>query len=154
MRVTGLDTDSAAVIYAHQQHDRIDYIQGMMQELPFDTAIFDYCAAVTSLCFVSKPENSIREMWRVCRRGVVLGLLNRHSLLYWQKKDRGGYRGARWDTPAEVDTWLRSLQPVPQVQFATAVYLPGGGMLARWLENAYSSSFLWGSFLAVYLEKS
>ena len=52
-------------------------------------------------------------MWRVSRKGVVLGLLNQRSLLYRQKRGVGGYKGARWDTLEEVGQWIEPLAPPP-----------------------------------------
>ncbi|MEJ2345544.1 MAG: class I SAM-dependent methyltransferase [Gammaproteobacteria bacterium] len=93
--------------------------------LPFADGTFDYCIAVTSLCFVEPPARALAEMWRVCREGVFLGLLNRRSVLYAKRRGRGGYRGARWDTRGSVEAWAAALHPRPTVAYAGAVFLPG-----------------------------
>ncbi|HEY9147654.1 MAG TPA: class I SAM-dependent methyltransferase, partial [Gammaproteobacteria bacterium] len=151
--VTGLDPDPAALDFARRQAGGIDYVQGDMRALPFPDGSFDYCSAVTSLCFVPEPQPALAEMWRVCRRGVVLGLLNRHSLLHRQKAGSGGYAGARWDTPAAVRQWAGTLQGVGVVRMESAIFLPGGGPLARFGERLIPARLLMGSFLAVIIEK-
>ncbi|MHB1141968.1 MAG: hypothetical protein ACYC1T_09440 [Sulfuricaulis sp.] len=113
----------------------------------------DYVTAVTSLCFIADTSHALREMWRVARRVVLLGLLNRRSLLYRQKRGRGGYRGAHWDTPAEVRRWTEQLEPEPGVIVCSAIFLPGGGVLARAVEAALPGTLPWGGFLAIVLRK-
>ena len=92
-------------------------------------------------------------MWRVARHAVLLGLLNRRSLLYRQKHGHGAYRGARWDTPADVRRWAQSLAPAPQVTMRSVIFLPGGGALARAAEALLLDVLPWGGFLAVRLRK-
>lgn len=79
---------------------------------------------------------ALMEMLRVARRRVVLGLLNRHSLLWFTKGRQGGrgaYRGAHWHTRREIER-LFAGQPARDLTLRTAIMLPGGGRLARWAE--------------------
>jgi SAM-dependent methyltransferase len=154
LHVNGLDPDAAALGYARTLDGGIDYRAGDAQALPFADGSFDYCAAVTSLCFVPHPARALAEMWRISRRGVVLGLLNRHSLLHRQKAGKGAYAGARWDDAAEAGSWLAPLQPAPAAtQFGYALFLPDGGPLTRLVERITPSWSPWGGFLAVGLVK-
>jgi len=155
LQVTGVDPDPAMLAVARQQGTGIGYVEGDAQALPFAAAVYEYASAVTSLCFVPDPQRALQEMWRVARRGVVLGVLNRRSLLYYRKRRGPGYAGARWDDRDRVAAWLRELRPAPaRVQFGTAVLLPGGGTLARRLEPWLAPWLPWGGFLAVGLVKS
>jgi len=154
MKTMGLDPDESAIRYAMKQDTESVYLQGMAESLPFSDHSFTYCSAVTSLCFVAEPEKALLEMWRVARRGVLLGLLNRRGLLYRQKQGRGAYRGARWDTLDDVRKWLASLSLKPTVvEPATGIFMPGASVSAQMLERLLPSSLPWGSFLAVYIEK-
>jgi len=154
LQVTGLDPESAALAYARKKAGDIPLVQGDAQDLPFADACFDYCAAVTSLCFMADPAAAVAEMWRVARRGIILGLLHRHSLLYRQKAGRGAYRGARWDDMAQVRTWLARILPAPTAIHARyALFLPDGGRVARALEVALPASMPYGAFLAVVLQR-
>ena len=155
LSVTGIDPDSAALKFAMTQGRDICYMQGNALELPFTDNSFDCTVAVTSLCFIEDPLLALREMWRVTRHTLVLGLLNRRSLLHWKKQGQGGYSGARWDTAGEVlNVWIPALTPVPvEIVMRSAVFLPQGTRMAQWIEQWIPSALPWGGFLAVGLRK-
>ncbi|MDZ7662969.1 class I SAM-dependent methyltransferase [Thiohalophilus sp.] len=155
LKVTGLDPDPAMLDYARQQAGDIAYREGHAEALPFADQQFDYCAAVTSLCFIADPVKALQEMGRVSKHGIVLGLLNRHSLLHRQKAGRGAYAGARWDSRPDVINWLnRAGMGAVHYQMKSAIFFPRGGRLARLMEKALPGSLLWGGFLAVILRKT
>lgn len=154
LAVTGIDPDPAMASYARTQTGTVDYIEGIAEQLPFEDDSFDYATAVTSLCFVKEPVTALAEMWRVSRHGVALGLLNRNSLLYVKKHDKGEYAGARWDTWPVVRQWIAQLAPQAVAhRHKTAILLPNSGMLAHIVEYLLSGMLPWGGFLAVYLVK-
>jgi SAM-dependent methyltransferase len=153
LRVTGLDPDPAMLDYARGAGGGVDYLRGTGTALPFDNNAYDHVTAVTSLCFIADAPGALREMWRVARHAVLLGLLNRHSLLHRQKHGRGAYRGARWDTAAEIQRWAQSLEPAPQITPRSAIFLPSGSMIAHVVETVLPSVLPWGGFLAVLLRK-
>ncbi|QKT03561.1 class I SAM-dependent methyltransferase [Ectothiorhodospiraceae bacterium 2226] len=150
---TGLDPDRASLLFARAQGGDVHYVCGDARALPFADRRFTYVTAMTSLCFVEPPERAVGELWRVADRAVVLGLLNRHSLLYRRRAGRGGYRGARWDTVREVRAWARTLNPRPRVSVRSAVFLAGGGGIARWIETVLPQRLPFGGFLAVLLQR-
>lgn len=151
LQVTGLDPDRAVLDFARQRYPTIRWVEGRGERLPFADGSFDHAAAVTSLCFVQDPPAVLREMWRISRRSVVLGLLHRPSLLWLAKQGRGGYRGARWDGRADVRRWVNTLKPKPTVQMVWAVFLPPGGHVSRLLEASLPSRLPLGGFMAVVL---
>ena len=155
LSVSGIDPDPAALKFARTQGSDVHYMQGNAQELPFSDNALDYTIAVTSICFIEEPLQVLREMWRVTRHAMVLGLLNRHSLLHLRKQGRGSYLGARWDTASEVTKeWLPAFTPAPrQTVLRSAIFLPQGTMIARWSEQWLPGTLPWGSFLAVGLRK-
>lgn len=149
-RVTGIDPDAAAIDYA-RRHAAADerYLIGDARALPFPDKHFDYAVAMTSLCFVPEEVQALSEMVRVARRTVVLGLLNRRSLLYRQKGRHGGqgaYRGARWHTPRDIRR-LFSQAGLSTVTLRSAVFLPDGGVIARILEAVVPNHVLCGGLL-------
>jgi hypothetical protein len=92
-------------------------------------------------------------MWRIARRSVVLGLLNRNSLLWLEKRRAPSYRGARWDRPRVARSWARQLQPSPAVTVRSAVFGTSGGIAARGLENLLPNRLPFGGFLALALSR-
>ncbi len=153
LQVAGLDPDPAMLEHARGLGDGVSYLLGTGTALSFGDNAYDYVTAVTSLCFIADPEQALREMWRVARRAVLLGLLNRRSLLYRQKRDRGAYRGARWDTPAAVRRWARQFEPAPRIMSRSAIFMPSGDAFARMAEAMFPGVLPWGAFLAVVLRK-
>ncbi|VAW75932.1 hypothetical protein MNBD_GAMMA15-949 [hydrothermal vent metagenome] len=155
LKVTGIDPDTDMIHYAQAQTGTVDYLQGDARHLPFADNSFDYCTAVTSLCFVDQPVKALAEMWRVSRQGIVLGLLNRNSLLYRSKHNSGSYRGARWDRWTEVEQWVAQLTPVSiEHRHKTAISLPNGGSLSRLAEQLLPGRLPWGGFIAVYIARN
>lgn len=150
--VSGIDVDPAWVAFARQRDDRdIDWLVGDAQALPFGDRSVDLVVSITALCFIEDERQAVREMVRVGRRRVVLGLLNRHSLLWWQKGRRGGrgaYRGARWHAPRDARALFDGL-PVTGVRVSSAIWLPGGGWLARHTEGCWPAWLHGGAFLLV-----
>ena len=152
LKVTGIDPNPDMIHFAQAQTGTVNYVQGDARQLPFADRHFDYCSAVTSLCFVDQPAKALAEMWRVSRRGVVLGLLNRHSILYRNKYNTGSYRGARWDDRATVTQWIAQLTPpATGYRYKTAIFFPNGGSLSRVAEQLLPRSLPCGGFLAVYI---
>jgi len=147
---TGVDPDATMLAFARAHRTGAEeYLLGDACRLPFGDRSFDYCVSITALCFIPEERAALAEMARVCRRGLVLGLLNRRSLLYLQKGRAGGhgaYRGARWHTPEQARALLEKL-PLGLRRVQTAIYLPSGGAFARRVEAALSV-LPFGGFIA------
>lgn len=151
-RAVGLDRDAGALTFAREHSAKdIAYVLGDATALPFADASFDAVLSVTALCFIEQWPLALREIVRVSRRRFVLGLLNRHSLLWLDKGRQGGsgaYRGAHWHSRSEIDAALKVL-PVRDVRYRSGVFLPSGSNLARALEPALPSRLPLGSFMVV-----
>ena len=152
---TGIDPDAAAIHFAATQavaNER--YLCGDARALPFPDRHFDYGVAITAFCFIADPVRALTELTRVTRRHVALGLLNRHSLLYRQKGQRGGqgaYHGAHWHTPQEV-RHLFTQCGMPRVTIRSAIFLPDGGGIARLVEAIAPNRVPLGAFLLAVSE--
>ncbi len=150
--VVGLDRDAEALAFAETLGAGcVSYVHGDATALPFADAAFDAVLSVTALCFVEPWPQALAEIVRVSRRRFVLGLLNRHGLLWLEKGRHGGsgaYRGAHWHTRAEIGKVLRQL-PVCRVRYRYGVFLPTGSKVSRSLERCLPSGLPLGSFLAV-----
>ena len=80
------------------------YVQGDALALPFPAGAFDLVALITTLEFVPDPVQVLAEATRVARHGLILGVLNRQSLLAWRRKRSGEplWQEARFFSPAEL----------------------------------------------------
>ena len=154
-RVTGVDRDPAMLSVARSAHMAGErYVEADAVALPFADGEFDYCVSVAALCFMADEAAALREMLRVTRRGIALGLLNRRSLLYRQKGRHGGsgaYKGAHWHTVQELRE-LFSRVPCKWPRLAFAVFFPSGSGFARLAERTLPARFPFGAFLAAAVD--
>jgi SAM-dependent methyltransferase len=148
LRVTGIDVDPAMIAFAHEQAPEVRFARADMEHLPFADASFDHVVAITSLCFVADEPRAVREMARVARCRLALGLLNRHSLLYLLKRRARSYAGAHWHSRTEAHALLADAGCV-NASVGSAVFVPGGGVAARMIEHCLPSCSPFGGFLAV-----
>jgi SAM-dependent methyltransferase len=150
--VVGVDPNEEWLAYARRHRKGSEcYVAGRAEALPFADASFDNALSVTALCFIERQDQALSEMLRVTRRRIVLGLLNRHSLLYLHKGRCGGkdgYSGAHWHSPAEIRNQLGRL-PVRNLEVRSAINLPSGGRIAEAVESRLPNRCLLGGFLAV-----
>lgn len=153
--ITGVDNDTARLGFARAHGRNERYLEGDARALPFADASMDCVISVAALCFIDDWPRALSEMARVARRRIVVGLLNRHSLL-WLEKGRnggaGGYRGARWHTAAEIGAALREL-PMADIRIRTALFLPNGSVMARACERSLSNRLPWGGFLVAAADR-
>jgi SAM-dependent methyltransferase len=96
LAATGLDL-SAAMLAEARVLDGVPLVQGDARRLPFADGAFDLTALVTTLEFLERPRESLAEALRVARRGVVLGVLNRWSVLGLQRRLAGLFRRTVYD---------------------------------------------------------
>jgi SAM-dependent methyltransferase len=78
--VVGLDRSMEMLRHARPE-GRVRYVLGDAAALPFRDRGLDLVAFVTTLEFVADPRRALAEALRVARRGVLVGALNRRSLL-------------------------------------------------------------------------
>lgn len=150
--VTGVDPDPERIAYARQYRAGAEtYLVGNGTHLSIADKQFDAVIAVTSLCFVEDQLAFLHEMQRVARRRIVLGLLNRHSLLYLEKGrggSQGGYHGAHWHSLDDARALLHE-GDATAIEYGSAIFLPNGGILARAVEQILPARLPLGVFLAL-----
>lgn len=151
-QVGGVDINPEWVAYARRRNaSNVSYEVADARALPYETASFDLVVSITTLCFIEEERAAVREMLRVARRRIAIGLLNRRSLLWYQKGRHGGsggYLGARWHTTNEAAGLFAGL-PVENVRVRTAIHLPGGGRVARLAERLWPQWLHTGAFILV-----
>ncbi|PTQ53114.1 MAG: Methyltransferase TM1293 [Brockia lithotrophica] len=96
--------------------DRVRFLAGVGERLPFSEASFSAAYAVTALEFVADPAAVVREMWRVLAPGgrLVVGAIAGDGAwgeLYREKgrDPESVYHGARFFTEAELRALVRDL---------------------------------------------
>jgi ubiquinone/menaquinone biosynthesis C-methylase UbiE len=84
-------------------------VYGDSLALPFPGDTFDLVAMITTLEFLAHPVQALAEALRVSRQGLILGVLNRQSLLGWQRKKEGGpiWGAATFFAPSDVVRMVR-----------------------------------------------
>ena len=93
----GLDR-SAAMLEQAQALDGILLVRGDASRLPFADGTFDLVALITTLEFLEHPRVALAEALRVTRHGLLLGVLNRQSLLGLRRRLAGLLRPTIYDT--------------------------------------------------------
>jgi SAM-dependent methyltransferase len=143
LKVTGLDISPAMLAEAHRL-DGADYVMGDALRLPFLDRAFDLAVLITTLEFVSDPLCALREAARVARRGLILGVLNRWSLLalrHWLS-GKPPWNSARFFGPYEL---MRLVRVAAGSRFVSA----------RWRTTIFPMIWVadlplpWGGFIAL-----
>jgi SAM-dependent methyltransferase len=123
------------------------YLSGDAHSLPFADRSHDVAALITTLEFLRDPARALAEAVRVARQGVLLGVLNRWSLLTLRYRLSGKtmWQSARFFGPWELArlareaagrrtrtiVWRTTLWPIPGVHDLS---LPWGGFIGMVVE--------------------
>lgn len=112
LRAVGLDYSRSMIRQAHEGH-HLPFIRGDALTLPFQAKSFDLVALITTLEFNVLPSQVIMEAIRVSRQGLILGVINRLSLLGLQYRRKGGpiWGQARLFSTGELMRMLKTIIP-------------------------------------------
>jgi SAM-dependent methyltransferase len=79
--VTGLEPSGSSLELARRRLGaRAGLEKGFAENLPYEDNEFDTVALINTLEFVDEPYLALKEAFRVARRNVLLGVLNKYSL--------------------------------------------------------------------------
>lgn len=79
--VTGLDPSVPSLDMARKRLGKSAGLdRGYAEDLPYSDNEFDTVSLITTLEFVDDPSKALREAFRVARRNVLLGVLNKYSI--------------------------------------------------------------------------
>ncbi len=85
-QTTGLEPSPSGLAMARKRlPPAIQLDQGHAENLPYEDNAFDTVALITTLEFVEDPLEALAEACRVARRHVLLGTLNKFSIIALQK---------------------------------------------------------------------
>jgi ubiquinone/menaquinone biosynthesis C-methylase UbiE len=109
----GLDFSPAMLAQA-QALDGLLLVRGDARWLPFADGAFDLTTFITTLEFLERPREVLVEALRVARHGVLLGVLNRWSVLGLQRRLAGLFNQTVYDAAhfygvGELKRLLRSV---------------------------------------------
>ena len=148
LAVAGLDL-SPAMLAEARVLGGVPLVRGDALRLPFADGAFDLTAFVTTLEFLEQPRGVLAEALRVARHGLVLGVLNRWSVLGLQRRLAGLFRPTVYDSAhfygvGELRRLLRSVA--------------GGQARIVWRTTLYPRGWpwpqaptLWGGFIGMAL---
>lgn len=146
----GLDL-SAAMLAQADTLDGIPLVQGDACSLPFAEDTFDLVALVTTLEFLERPRAVLVEALRVARQGLLLGVLNRRSLLGLQRRLTGFLRPTVYDA-----AHFYSVGELSRLLCSVA----GEGVTLSWHTTLFPRGWPWprlvlpwGGFLAMALHR-
>jgi SAM-dependent methyltransferase len=121
-------------------------LQGDAQALPFPDKTFDLVTMVTTLEFVANPLRALEEAIRVARNGVILGVLNRLSMLAARRRFFGEslWTTARFFSVRELErlAYLAGGQRVRATAWRTTLWP---------IEAVPDLPLPWGSFIGMAL---
>jgi SAM-dependent methyltransferase len=130
--VTGIDPSPFLLDQASQRlRNRADLRAGKAGDLPFSDNEFDIVTLLHSLEFTDDPGLAVAEAIRVCRGRVIIGVMNRWSMLGVQGKLTNlvnpPHRGnARFFHIASLSAMIRKQLPGVRIQWGSVIFLPWG----------------------------
>lgn len=143
-RVSGLDISAAMLAQAKGD---LALVLGEALSLPFPDRAFDVVAIITALEFLPDPEEALSEAWRVARRGLLLGVLNRLGPMAWMRQIQGRlrptiYSAARFYSPGQLVRLVRQSAGRPlALAWGTTLW-------PRWLPLE-GGPLPWGAFVGL-----
>jgi ubiquinone/menaquinone biosynthesis C-methylase UbiE len=130
LQVTGLDASPYMIERAKRRlRDGADLHMGWAEHLPFDDDDFDVSTLINTLEFVDDPEKALTEAFRVTRRRVALGVLNKYAFLAVHRRLKGlledsVYRQARFFSVWELKEMVHKIMGPTKIRWGTVLFFP------------------------------
>ncbi len=159
--VTGLDSSRPMLAVAQRRlPPKIQLDHGHAEDLPYEENSFDTVTFITSLEFMKYPLQALLEACRVARSHVLLGVLNKYSLIalqrYWEQLWHDTtYKQARFFSVFELKKMARmALSGNIPIQYGTCLSLPLGVLpYIQFIEKSkLLTSHPFGHFIAMRID--
>ena len=162
LQVTGLDASPYMIEMARKRlREGADLHMGWAEHLPFEDDEFDVSTLINTLEFVDDPEKALAEAFRVTRRRVALGVLNKYALMAMQRRLRGlleddVYRQARFFSVWELKQMVHKIMGPTKIRWGTVLFFPLTFMrVTRSVEyNPLFQQNPWGAFIGMTVDIS
>ena len=162
LQVSGLEASPYMLEQARSRlRDSVDLHLGSADHLPFEDNEFDLAALINTLEFSNDPVKALAEAFRVTRRRVVLGVLNKYALIAMYRRMKGLledniYRQARFFSVWELKQMIKKVMGPTPVRWGTVIFFPPTLMkITRPVEqNKIFQQNPWGSFIVMAVDIS
>ena len=160
LKVTGLDSSEEMLDVARgkiKEKKDIEFISGEATRLPFPNSSFDIVTLITSLEFIKEPHKAISEAFRVARKRVILGTLNKYSIWALYRRIEGlfkstVYKGARFYSPKGLRNLVTFQTKYDKIIWRSILFLPSYPRLQRIEKILSRFKIPLGAFLALAFE--
>lgn len=106
MEGTGIDVSFPMLRVAKNKLDpRIGFCLAKAEALPFKARTFDCIVFMTTLEFVENPLEALKEAVRVSRDKILLGVLNKYSLIGLTRRIKGIFRPSIYSQARFYSIW-------------------------------------------------
>ena len=147
LNATGVDVSQPMLAEARRHGGGSHYVEGDALALPVADRSYDVVALITALEFVPDPGRVLAEAVRVARVGILLGVLNRWSLLALRHRYAGKavWRAARFFGPWELALLVRQAagQRAGAITWRTTLWL---------LPGVADLPLPWGGFIGMAVQ--
>jgi len=129
--IVGVDTSMEMIKYAmkNRKDSNIRYLVADAESLPFKNGSFDMSVSMTAINFFKNPVRAVTEAIRVSKKRIVLGVLNKWSILSVFKRIKAylketSYSDACFYNQREIVNMLSAFPQIKKAKKIHAYFLP------------------------------
>lgn len=120
--LTGIDISEVMLNIARNKNINAEFKYADSQNIPFKDESFKIISSITMLEFVENQDRVINEIYRVLKKGgwLVLGCLNKDSIIAKNKKNSETFKNANFLTIHEIKSKLEKFE---NLSYQSGLYL-------------------------------
>lgn len=162
LKVTGLDSSEDMLDVARSKIEGkrgIEFISGEATNLPSPDNSFDIVTLITSLGFIKEANKAVEEAFRVARKKVIIGTLNRYSIWALYRRIEGlfkptVYKEARFYSQRGLKNLVIPQAKKGKIIWGSILFLPSFPWLRRIEKILSRFKIPLGAFLGLVIELS